>query len=397
MNGGVAEEYLGEVEADAPRAVAAAVMDQLAENLKTNSGAADRFKQLSGAASAIAEIAKESDDPTKVVKVARSSAGEVAQKSGIPKDTILDEIKEETGSLEKEAVEESGGLQLDVGIGLDRFLEDHLEEIVIQRSTDAVASPIFRWRFDEGERVETEEGVHFDTYHFFKLLSGATERRLQTKLASEQAEEIAETDQEYARLSVGPVDRPWARDGDAWAQSVSGLIEERSREETVVGPRTEAWESIRTRISSGSAVRDIDDAVKQSMIYVDEDTAEIWVPTSMVSDACESVETSRRALQSELAERGVDSDELSGNGISEALSSDGTASRYWRLDATHEEVPEPDEVIDEIEDPTKRNASVDGGPEPTEEPPSGTESFGRPAPDGGDESEDDTEDGGQEE
>jgi len=127
----------------------------------------------------------------------------------------------------------------------------------------------------------------------------------------------------------------------------------------VLGPRTEAWEHIRARIASGRGVRDQDDAITQGMIYVAEDLDEIWIPTSMVADAVESVETSRRALQSELAERGIDSNELSGSGISEAMTSNGTTARFWRLDATHDEVPEPEIVLDEADDPTERSADVE--------------------------------------
>lgn len=373
-----AETYLTAAE-DAPAAVGAGrVMAALGDRLKDAGGMGEKMEEMMAAGDAIAQLASDADDPTKVVGVARDSAGEVAQVSRIGKERIIDTITDQVGDLEEKAIEEAGGYRVDHGIGLDRFLEDHLEEVVVQRSTDAVDDSVLRWRFDGGERVETKDGVHFDHYHFFKKLSAATDRRLVTELASEKADDHSDSAEEYARKSLGPKDRPWSRKNDLWTRSISGLVEERSRTDTVLGPRTEAWEHIRARIASGRGVRDQGDAITQGMIYVAEDLDEVWIPTSMVADAVESVETSRRALQSELAERGIDSDELSGSGISEAVTSSGTTARFWRLDATHDEVPEPETVLDEADDPTERSTDVEGDDDQDDSgPANGPETFGR--------------------
>ncbi|WP_363463615.1 hypothetical protein [Halogeometricum borinquense] len=390
------EEYLDAITAENEIIAATEVMDTLGERLKETDGAGDKMREMLAAGNAISQLAEQADDPTKVVSAARDASGDVAQVASIGKDRISEAIGDAVGDLEEQAIEEAGGYRVDHGIGLDRFLEDHLEEVVVQRSTDAVDDPVLRWRFDEGERVETKDGVHFDHYHFFKKLSAATDRRLVTELASEKAEDHSDSAEEYARKSLGPKDRPWSRKNDLWTRSISGLVEERSRTETVLGPRTEAWEHIRARIASGRGVRDLDDAVTQGMIYVAEDVDEIWIPTSMVADAVESVETSRRALQSELAERGIDSDELSGSGISEAVTSSGTTARFWRLDATHDEVPEPETVLDEADDPTERSTGVEGDDQDDSGPSNGPETFGR-APEDEDDGVDEDDEGGEDE
>jgi len=392
-----AEAYLAAAE-DAPAVVGAGrVMARLGDQLKDADGMGEKMEEMMAAGYAIAQLASDADTPTKVIGVARDSAGDVAQVSRIGKERIIDTITDQVGDLEEQAIEDAGGYRVDHGIGLDRFLEDHLEEVVVQRSTDAVDDPVLRWRFDGGERVETKDGVHFDHYYFFKKLSAATDRRLVTELASEKADDHSDSAAEYARKSLGPEDRPWSRKNDLWTRSISGLVEERSRIETVLGPRTEAWEHIRARIASGRGVRDQDDAITQGMIYVAEDLDEIWIPTSMVADAVESVETSRRALQSELAERGIDSNELSGSGISEAMTSNGTTARFWRLDATHDEVPEPEIVLDEADDPTERSADVENDDQEDDQddsgPTNGPETFGRD-PEAGDDSDEDAADGG---
>jgi hypothetical protein len=391
------EIYLTTAE-DSPAAVGAGhVMSKLGDRLKSADGMGDKIEEMMAAGDALAQLAEQAEDPTKVVGVARDSAGEVAQVSRIGKDRIIDTITDQVGDLEEKAIEDAGGYHVDHGVGLDRFLEEHLEEVVVQRSTDAVDDPVLRWRFDEGERVETEDGVHFDHYHFFKKLSAATDCRLVTELASEKAEDHSDSAAEYARKSLGPNDRPWSRKNDLWTRSISGLVEDRSRTETVLGPRTEAWENIRARIGAATGYRSLEDAVAQGLIHVDEDNDEIWIPTSMVADAVESVETSRRALQSELAERDIDSDELSGSGISEAVKRGGSVGRFWRLDATHEDVPEPENIQDEVTDGTERSADVeDGDDQDDTDPSNGPETFGRP-PEEDENDADDADEGGEDE
>lgn len=387
------EKYLGEATAESEAIAATEVMDTLGDRLKEAEGAADKMRELAAAGNAISQKAEEADDPTKVVNAARDASGDVAQVASIGKDRISEAIDDAVGDLEEKAIEEAGGYRVDHGIGLDRFLEDHLEEVVIQRSTDAVDDPVFRWRFDSGERVETDDGVHFDHYHFFKKLSAATDRRLVTQMASEKAEDHSDSAEEYARKSLGPTDRPWSRESDRWTQSISGLVEERSRTETVLGPRTEAWESIRARIGAATAYRSLDDAVAQGLIYFDEDLEEIWIPTSMVADAVENIETSRWGLQSELAERGIDTDELSGSGISEAVRRSGSVGRFWRLDATHDDVPEPETVLDEVTDGTERSADTGDDVHDDSETSNSTETFGR-APEDDEDDGDDADEGG---
>lgn len=386
------EAYLDATDGEGGFVGAGLVMDALGERLKEAEGTGDKMREMQAFGQALAQLAADADDPTKVIDTARESAGDVAQVTGIGKDRIIGAIDDQVGDLEEQAIEDAGGYRVENGIGLDRYLEEHLEEVVIQRSTDAVDDPVLRWRFDGGERVETRDGLHFDHYQFFKKLSAATDRRLVTKLASEKAEEHTESSEEYARKSLGPKDRPWSRKNDLWTDSISGLVEERSRTETVLGPRTEAWESIRARIGAATGYRSLDDAVAQGLIYVEEDLDEIWVPTSMVADAVENVETSRRALQSELAERGIDSDELSGNGISEAIGRGSSNGRFWRLDAMHEKVPELDTVLDEVTDGTERTADVEGDDQDDTETANGPETFGREPED-----DDDDEDGGDDE
>jgi hypothetical protein len=342
----------------------------------------------------LAQLTHESDDPKKVVNAAKSASGSAAQTIQKPRDKIADIIDDATRDIldkkRSERLKNGEGLSVQEGIGLDTYLEKHLEEVVRQESTDSVDDPVLRWRFNDGVTVETGEAVHHDFYALFRKLASATNKRLVPELASEQAEEELRSDEEadgaaYAELSLGPTSRPWNTDNELWSRAISGLVEENIRKETVVGPRTDAWESIQACIRSGRAVKDLSDAVENAMMYIDEDAEEVWIPTSMVDNAADEIETSRRAVQAELAERGVTSSNLSGERVSEAVSRRNAAIRFWRLDLSEDAVPSPDVVLNEIEDPVEKvggendlgAAAADGGPPPSR----GSERFGRAAED----------------
>lgn len=379
-----------------------AVMNQLGEQLKDAENTHESVRLMGDAASALRELASESDDPQAVTQRAKDECGDVARRSGKKKDQFVGLIDDATQDVlderRRERVTSGEGLGVPEGTGLDEYLENELVEVVRQRSTDAVDDPVLRWRFADGVRIETSESIHHDHYALFKKLATATDERLVPELASEQIEDELRDDEDtdgevYARLSLGPESRPWNTDSNLWSRAISGLVEDRRRTETVVGPRTDAWESIQARIRSGRAVRDLADAVAHGMIHVDEDDDEVWIPTTIVDNAADTVETSRRALQAELAERGVTSANLSGSRVSEAVSRGATALRFWRLDMTHDEVPKPEAILDEIQDPIDARlgggdggggggsgtgtAAADGGGEAYR----GTERFGRPADD----------------
>ena len=370
------------------------MLDVYAETRRDADSAVEESQAVTALRGALGALTEESEDPVGVVNAAKTAAGSVAQKLQKPRGQIVEQIDDATRELldehREQRLDSGEGLSVPEGVGLDEYLETGLEEIVRQRSTDAVDDPVLRWRFADGVRIETSESIHHDYYALFKKLAGATDKRLVPELASEQVEDELREDEDvdgeaYARLSLGAETRPWHTANEMWSRAISGLVQDRIRTETVVGPRTDAWESIQARIRSGRAVRDLTDAVEHGTIHLDEDDAEVWIPTTMVDNAAEKIETSRRAIQAELAERGVTSSKLSGERVSEAVSRGATAMRFWRLDLTHDAVPEPEVLFDEIQDPVDQlgtggdddsGGAADGG---TTTPQQETERFGRPS------------------
>jgi len=378
------ETYLETTTADDEVIAATEIMDTLGEQLRNSNSTTEKLHELAAAGNAISQKAADADDPTDVTDAVWDVSGEIAQIAGIGKDRIAETITDTIKTIEDESGKDSDTWGQESGVAYDRFLEDHLTEVVIQRSTDAADDPVFRWRFDQGERVETTHGTRLDYHGFFKKISSATDRRLVTRLESEDDHKHGGTDRGQDTDSIGPDDRPWGRNKDAWTQCISGLVAERSRTKTVLGPRTEAWENIQARIGAATAYRSLEDAVAQGLIYVDADKEELWIPTSVVATAVENVETSRRALQSELAERDLDSDRLSGNGISEAIRRGGNVGRFWRLDATANDVPSPEAVEETVTSGTERSAELTRDTARSEsESPTETETFGRPPTEAG--------------
>jgi hypothetical protein len=126
-----------------------------------------------------------------------------------------------------------------------------------------------------------------------------------------------------------------------------------------VGPRTAVWEDIQDWIRQSRAIANRADSITETQAHIVEDEdgefVEIWVPAAMINRICDEWGLAPNALQSELSERGVDSDDVSGGGLSEAFSHEGKATRFWRFDLTHDEVPLPQEVVEEIDDGLDRD------------------------------------------
>lgn len=343
------DEYLSAVDDDrAPKKAAVIVMDRLAERLKPIDSGLDTLEEQDAAAETIAELAGEADEPLKVVEAAKNEAGRVAQQARTPKDGIIDKLNEKTEEIRQTATET--GISLDTGYALDQYLENDLERVVRMRSTDHHDETIFSWEFSDGAVVELNEATHVHSYQFYTKLVGATHKQLLSEMASEQLGDPEEDEDAYARLSLGPEDRPWHPNN--WEKCIQSLLAERSETITVTGPRTEVWETISNEIARSRAVRDTDSAVENQMMTVlesDDELVEVWVPSPTIMRKTEDYAVTPKGLQKELAARGVDSPELNGERISELVEGPDTVMRFWRLDATHDEVPSPSEIVDEVE------------------------------------------------
>jgi hypothetical protein len=148
-----------------------------------------------------------------------------------------------------------------------------------------------------------------------------------------------------------------------WNEVITDLEESEGEEmeEPPAGPNTDAWEDLQAAVRNGRAAHDRQSVVDagNGAVHYCEEHDEIWVPTGMVDNACEDYATTRKSLVHALDARGVTTDEISGVGCSEADFDVNPPIRWWRLDASHEDVPVPT-IVQEIEDSTDPFASTAG-------------------------------------
>lgn len=354
-----ADEYLTAASDDAPAIAAAEVMDRLAERLNAVDSTAGQMKEKKAAGEAVAQLAEGANDTLAVVEAAENAAKTVAQKARTPEDQIKSVLSKHTKDARRKAAED--GLSLDYGCGLDEYLEHDLETVRRIESTDHHTDTTLSWQFSDGATVELNEGTHLEKYNFYKQLAMATEKKLQPEIVSE---EIGDPDEDgYDRLSLGPKSRPWADEN--WIRCITDLLDERRTAVKSAGPRTTVWEAITDEIHLSRAASRIGVAVDQLMPFAKAAEGggldEVWLPAKMVLKMCDDHGIEPQGLQEELAARGVDSDELGGERISERVAVEEKSVRFWRLDATHDEVPEPADIVDEIETGTERLNSIEWG------------------------------------
>jgi hypothetical protein len=354
------DEYLGAADDEPPAIAAAEVMDRLAERLNSVGTTAERMKETRAAAEAVAELAAEADEPLAPIESAENAAGSVAEKGRTPKDTILEAISEATKEVRQQAAEQ--GLSLGHGYALDRYLEEGLEVVRRIESTDHNTETTLSWQFSDGVAVEIDDGTHLEKYNFWKKLAQRTKKKLQPDLVSEEIGDPEEHVDEYARLSIGPASRPWAE--QYWIRCITDLLEERQETVETAGARTMTWEAVANEIRLSRAVSGVEAAVDQTMPHAkldDGEMVEIWLPGKLITQKCEEFGITTKALQEELSAREINSDDLGGERISERVVVDGNGVRFWRLDATREEVPDPAEIVDEVETGLDRLQSMEWG------------------------------------
>lgn len=343
---------------------ARAVCDMLTERLKKINEPIAIDEELGIASDVLCTVA-ENNEAVETVKdyVVRRSPG-IASDTQISKEDIragllpsLNDLQRQEAMAERDQA--SGDWTLDNGMGVDEYIEQHIESVVKSTTTDHVDDITTVFRFDTNVQIEFDDNEHLSFERFYPALANATEAHIREDFASVQAlqytggdvtEDGTENKQNYREMSLGPEDRPWIAAN--WNECITDVVDEycnwTPKHEQPVGPRTEAFEYIQNEIQSGQVTTDKADAVDMSAVYVAEDCDEIWVPNTIVDTACEDIAVNRETLVRELKERGVGSDEISGNRFSKPVTVSGMALRMWRFDATHPEIPEPADPTDSL-------------------------------------------------
>jgi hypothetical protein len=172
-----------------------------------------------------------------------------------------------------------------------------------------------------------------------------------------------------------PIRRDRTVEGDQysdkdWQTDISPILEELEEVEMEVGPRTASYRSIENKIERSVAYTDIGDAVEQGGLWVGEvaytvetddgtesrTVKELRIMREDVAQITSQHDVSDRGLQIELKARGLSSPRVSG--ISESTYVNGSYQTYWCFRA--DEMPDPEDVADDIADPMDRMDDRDG-------------------------------------
>jgi len=362
-----------------PRYGVSAAAELLKGQLKAASDTLAAGDEMAACGAVLAEIAEEHAEAEWVLEYLDDNVGTMAMQTGIGADKIISgvtpPIREVRREQNEEKIEEKVGTygfaySLEYGIGIDEYVEDHLDRVLKLETRDHKSDRSIVFEFDDGTSVEFEDNDHRNIEAFCEEISVAAPGRIRSKIASKEAAgdidgnpfDASDTwaREKYRELSLGPEERPW---GLSWNEVITHLEEAagETMDEPPAGPNTDAWEDLQAAIENGRAAHDkqsVVDAGNGAVHYYDEHD-EVWVPTSMVDNACEDYATNRKSLVHELDARGVTTDEISGVGCSEADFDVEPPIRWWRFDASDEDVRLPT-IVQEIENSTDPFASTAG-------------------------------------
>lgn len=369
-----AEKYRDAVDtdaADARYAVKGLIEDHLQPDLQeVADDPLDRHDVCSDAVDVFADVLADADDKHGFIDYINNKLSAIAKTAQTPADKLRGELVAPLRERLQDSADMSDvdvpadALQLENGIALDEFVEERLKCVEHRTSTDHVADVELAFVFRDGDGGEVTMLVN-ETEHLYRgafraAVAGTVTAPVRNEIVSERIQDEIEDDlpggvldedslaaDAYARKSLGPETRPWH--DQTWDKCMTDLVDEhRVTPQMPNGPRTDAWEYIRDTIKHGQVTSNLADALDHSVPYYDDDTDEVWVPVSVADNAVENYSCTRRELYYELVARGVGTDNLSGDKLSEPQTAGGITERVYRLDATHDEVPDTDDVVENI-------------------------------------------------
>ena len=197
------------------------------------------------------------------------------------------------------------------------WLEHHVEEVVIQQSTDHNVETTVKWVFDTGDVLETQD-THYSWSDFMT--------------------EVNKTNHEF--VFYEPED--YVKGGQEWkVEFMMPFLNHHGEVVKVEGSRTQALEELQNTIRTRKAFDEVSEAYQGSVVYVeDEDFDEVYVLSRIVSTVAEEYSVTLRALQSELDSRGV----IEGKASEIIRLDNGQTARCWNLPSSFAEPEIPDSI-----------------------------------------------------
>jgi len=323
---------------DTPTARLNAAFGAYQEDVRDASNAGTAMKLCLDAAETFAELEVEaSDDNTDSIHaMAKAYLNQLSDtKSGVARKNVRKHWNDKIDELEKKQKLADGE-----DVYFHQIIRNHLTGVTKKVNTDRSSTEETEYvlEFDAGPNLTVTQSVLFNRRKLWKTYTSSREG-------------------EY----------PDHRDGDDddradWDNFVGDVIEKVGEDvEREPGPRTAALQSLEDYVSNTVAYGNRKDAVENGGVYVDAEPPghdEVVVPREAIASITNTHEITDRALQSEIAARGLSGPSTAGRTVSQSTTVHGNWQTFWYLSGEH--FDEVGDYKEEADDPIDRMPDAPG-------------------------------------
>lgn len=323
---------------DTPTARLNAAFETYLEDVQDADNAGTAMKLCLDAAEDFAELEIEaSDDSTDSIHaMAKAYLNQLSDsKSGVARKNVRKHWLDKIDELEKKQKLADGE-----DVWFHQIISNHLVAVTKKVNTDRSSTEETEYvlEFDAGPNLTVTQSVLFNRRKLWKTYTSSREG-------------------EYPDKSVDDDDEQ-----EAWDNLMGSIIENVGEVvEREPGPRTAALQSLEDYVSNTVAYGNRQDAVENGGVYVDTEPPgnnEVVVPREAIASITNTHEITDRALQSEIAARGLSGPSTAGKTVSQSTTVHGNWQTFWYLDGDH--FDQVGNYKDEADDPIDRMPDAPG-------------------------------------
>lgn len=323
---------------DTPTARLNAAFETYLDDVKDADNAGTAMKLCLDAAEDFAELEVEaSDDNTgSIHAMAKAYLNQLSDsKNGVARKNVRKHWLDKIDELEKKQKLADGE-----DVWFSQIISNHLVAVTKKVNTDRSSTEETEYvlEFDAGPNLTVTQSVLFDRRKLWKAYTSSREG-------------------EYPDRRDDDDD-----DRDAWDNLMGSIIEQIGEDvEREPGPRTAALQSLEDYVSNTTAYGNRQDTVENGGVYVDTEPPghdEVVVPREAIASITNTHEITDRALQSEIAARGLSGPSTAGKTVSQSTTVHGNWQTFWYLDGDH--FDEVGDYKEEADDPIDRMPDAPG-------------------------------------
>lgn len=317
---------------DAPTARLNAAFETYLEDVKDADNAGTAMKLCLDAAEQFAELEVEAsdDDAGSIHAMAKAYLNQLSDsKSGVARKNVRKHWLDKIDELEKKQKLADGE-----DVYFHQIISNHLTSVTKKVNTDRSSTEETEYvlEFDAGPNLTVTQSVLFDRRKLWKTYTSSRE--------GEYPDRRDDDDDDRAD----------------WDNLMGDIIERVGEDvEREPGPRTAALQSLEDYVSNTVAYGNRQDTVENGGVYVDAEPPgydEVVVPREAIASITNTHEITDRALQSEIAARGLSGPSTAGKTVSQSTTVHGNWQTFWYLDGDH--FDEVGDYKEEADDPIDR-------------------------------------------